>query len=116
MFIDLSQQARRQNQIIGLCCRRPSAGEKREERFFLKDKYYLTHDHVKSSISSLTDPYCRQDRINLIKLVSQQSAPENGLPASLGSLRMTATQMLEDMESHDVVIDRQIMLILYFAS
>lgn len=42
-----------------------------------------------------------------MKAFSQQSAPENGLPASLGSLRSTATQMLEDMESHDVVIDRQ---------
>ena len=53
---------------------------------------------------------CRQDRLNLVKAFSEQSAPENGLPASLGSLRMTATQMLEDMESHDLVIDRQVLL------
>lgn len=31
---------------------------------------------------------------------------KEGTPTSLGSLRTTATRMLEDMESHDIVIDR----------
>ena len=51
---------------------------------------------------------CRQARIDTIIGLSKQKAPPGGLPASLGSLRTTATQMLEDMEAHEVLIDRQV--------
>lgn len=54
--------------------------------------------------------FYREDRIKLMLAVSEEAAQDaenNGsTPTSLGSLRTTATQMLEDMESHDIVIDR----------
>lgn len=49
--------------------------------------------------------------MKLIKEISIEQAPEGGLPASLGSLRSTATQMLEDMESHEVIMDRYSILL-----
>lgn len=52
---------------------------------------------------------CRKSRLDLITAMSEQAAPSGGLPASLGSLRSTATQMLEDMEVQEDIIDRQVL-------
>ena len=49
---------------------------------------------------------CRAERIELIRSVAKDIPRSDGNPANLGSLRNTTTQMLEDMESQDIIIDR----------
>jgi len=52
----------------------------------------------------------QEERLELIRSVAKESGKSDDKPANLGSLRNTTTQMLEDMESHDVIIDRRLLV------